>query len=272
MADPRVRPSAVTRPWNSVPGASVLAPVLLIAVLLGGWEAACRVGGVPTYLLPAPSEVALALAADAPTLLGSAWNTLAMAIEALALAAAASLPLALLVALSPTLERAVQPLAVTLQVTPVVAIAPLVIIWAGLDHPGRAITALAAVVAFFPLFSGAVTGLKSADPDLERLFDLYEAGPLQRLLRLRVPAATPYLLEGLKVAAGLSIIGAVVAEFVAGSGGAQGLAWRILEAEHRLRTAQMFAALAALAALGAGLHAVIEAGERAVLRRWRGRT
>ncbi len=252
--------------------ASVLAPALLIAVLLGGWEAACRVWAVPSYLLPAPSDVALALATDAPILLGSAWNTLAMALLALAFAAAASLPLALLVALSPTLERAVRPLAVTLQVTPVVAIAPLVIIWAGLDHPGRAITALAAVVAFFPLFSGAVTGLKSADPDLERLFDLYEARPLQRLFRLRVPAATPYLLEGLKVAAGLSIIGAVVAEFVAGSGGAQGLAWRILEAEHRLRTAQMFAALVALAVLGAGLHSIVEASERAILRRWRGRT
>jgi NitT/TauT family transport system permease protein len=248
-----------------------LAPALLIAALLGGWEAACRVLTVPSYLLPAPSEVAVALATNVESLLGSAWNTLAMALEALAFAAAASLPLALLVALSPTLERAVRPLAVTLQVTPVVAIAPLVIIWAGLDHPDRAITALAAVVAFFPLFSGAVTGLKSADPDLERLFDLYEASALQRLLRLRVPAATPYLLEGLKVAAGLSIIGAVVAEFVAGSGGAQGLAWRILEAEHRLRTAQMFAALVALAILGAGLHAGIEAAERAILRRWRGR-
>jgi NitT/TauT family transport system permease protein len=244
--------------WTSRRLASALAPVLLIAVLLGAWETACRLWDVPRYLLPRPSAVAIALVTDAPSLLASAWNTLAMALCALAFAAAASLPLALL--------------AVTLQVTPVIAIAPLVIIWAGLDHPGRAITALAAVVAFFPLFSGAVTGLKSADPDLERLFDLYEAGPLQRLLRLRAPAATPYLLEGLKVASGLSIIGAVVAEFVAGSGGAQGLAWRILEAEHQLKTAQMFAALAALAVLGAGLHAIIQAGEQAILRRWRGRT
>jgi NitT/TauT family transport system permease protein len=248
------------------------APLLLIVALLVGWQAACRLWNVPTFLLPAPSDVIVALTTNAPSLLESAWNTLAMALEALAFAAAASLPLALLVALSPTLERAVRPLAVTLQVTPVVAIAPLVIIWAGLDHPERAITALAAVVAFFPLFSGAATGLKSADPDLERLFDLYGASPVQRLLRLRAPSATPYVLEGLKVAAGLSIIGAVVAEFVAGSGGAQGLAWRILEAEHQLRTAEMFAALVALAALGAGLHAVIEAGERAILRRWRGRT
>ena len=130
----------------------------------------------------------------------------------------------------------------TLQVTPVVAIAPLVTIWAGLDHAGRAIVALAAVVAFFPLFSGTLTGLKSADPDLERLFDLYGATRVQRLLRLHAPAAAPFILEGLKVAVGLSLIGAVVAEFVAGSGEAQGLAWRVLEAEHQLRTAEMFAA------------------------------
>jgi NitT/TauT family transport system permease protein len=250
---------------------SALAPSLFIALLLGIWEGACRGLAVPSYILPPPSDIAVALVGDAPVLLISAWNTLAMALTALALAAAVALPLALIVALSPVLERAINPLAVTLQVTPVVAIAPLVIIWAGLDHPERAITALAAVVAFFPLFSGAATGLKSADPDLERLFDLYAARPAQRLFRLRLPAAMPYLLEGLKVAAGLSVIGAVVAEFVAGAGGAQGLAWRILEAEHQLKTAQMFAALLVLALLGAGLHAMIQRLERAVLRRWRGR-
>jgi NitT/TauT family transport system permease protein len=127
------------------------------------------------------------------------------------------------------------------------------------------------VVAFFPIFSGAVTGLKATDPDLERLFDLYGASPLQRLVRLRLPSAVPYLLEGHKVAAGLAVIGAVVAEFVAGSGGAQGLAWRILEAGNRLQTAKMFAALVVLGLLGALLHAVLEAAERVGLRWWRGR-
>ncbi|MEO3670049.1 ABC transporter permease subunit, partial [Lactiplantibacillus plantarum] len=175
-------------------------------------------------LLPAPSAIGAALVADAPTLFLSGWNTLSMALSALTLAALVAWPLALVAALSPSLERAVRPLAVTLQVTPVVAIAPLVVIWAGLDHPERAITVLAAIVAFFPLFSGALTGLKSADPDLERLFDLYGATRVQRLVRLRLPAAAPFVLEGVKVATGLSIIGAVVAEFVAGSGAAQGLA------------------------------------------------
>ena len=249
----------------------LLAPVLLVALLLAGWEIGCRVSGVAPYLLPAPSAIGVALAQDWPSLLRSAWNTLAMALIALAVASLLAQGLALTVALSPALERAIRPLAVVLQVTPVVAIAPLVVIWAGLDHPQRAIIALAAVVAFFPIFSGAVTGLKAADRDLERLFDLYGASRLQRLLSLRLPSAVPYLLEGHKVAAGLAVIGAVVAEFVAGSGGAQGLAWRILEAGNRLQTARMFAALAVLGLLGAVLHALLERLERAGLAWWRGR-
>jgi NitT/TauT family transport system permease protein len=250
---------------------SILAPLALIAVLLGAWEIACRAMDVPAYFLPTPSAIAAALASDWVSLAASAWATLGMALLALLAASLVAQAIALAVALSPTAERAVRPLAVVLQVTPVVAIAPLVLIWAGIDHPDRAIVALAAVVAFFPIFSGALTGLKAADRDLERLFDLYGASRLQRLLRLRLPSAVPFLLEGHKVAAGLAVIGAVVAEFVAGSGGAQGLAWRILEAGNRLQTARMFAALVALGLMGAALHAALEAAERAGLKWWRGR-
>lgn len=251
--------------------ADILAPLVLIIALLGAWEAACRILDVPAYFLPTPTAVAASLWADAPTLLASAYNTLAMALAALILASLSALALALLVALSPILERAIKPLAVVLQVTPVVAIAPLVVIWAGIDNPERAIIALAALVAFFPIFSGAITGLKSADPDLERLFDLYGAGRVKRLARLRLPSAVPFLLEGHKVAAGLALIGAVVAEFVAGSGGAQGLAWRILEAGNRLQTARMFAALVVLGLMGALLYAGLARLERSGLRWWRGR-
>jgi NitT/TauT family transport system permease protein len=251
--------------------ADIIAPVALIALLLGGWEAACRILQVPPYLLPAPSAVVLAIAGDAPALLHSAWNTLSMALLALVAASLFACSLALAVALGPIVERAVRPLAVVLQVTPVVAVAPLVVIWAGIDHPERAIVALAAIVAFFPIFSGAVTGLKSADPDLERLFDLYGATRAQRLWRLRLPSALPFLLEGHRVAAGQAVIGAVVAEFVAGSGGAQGLAWRILEAGNRLQTARMFAALLVLGIMGAVLHALLDRAERIGLSWWRGR-
>lgn len=248
----------------------LVAPLALIAALLFGWEVACAALDIPAYRLPPPSAVLEALVERRDVLIGSAWNTLRMALWALGLAAVAAGGLALAVSLSPAAERAVRPIAVALQVTPVVAIAPLVVIWVGLDHAERAVVALAAVVAFFPVFSGVATGLRSADPDLERLFDLYGASRVQRLVRLRAPSAVPFALEGLKVAAGLAVIGAVVAEFVAGSGASQGLAWRILEAGNRLRTAEMFAALVTLAGLGLALNLIASVAERRILFLWKG--
>ena len=250
---------------------AAIAPVALIAAILAVWQLACGLLHTPAYLLPAPAAIAVALVRNVPMLALSAWRTLAMALEALLAAILFASLLALMVSLSRTLDRAVRPLAVALQVTPVVAIAPLFVIWAGVDHPDRAIVALAAIVAFFPIFSGAVRGLTSADPDLERLFDLYGARPLQRLARLRLPSALPFIVEGCKVASGLAIIGAVVAEFVAGSGGAEGLAWRILEAGNRLRTADMFAAILALALMAAVVHLLFQALEKRALTWWRGR-
>lgn len=242
----------------------LVAPFLAAIALLLGWEAACRLLHVPIYFLPPPSAVAASLIERAPVLAGSALQTFLMAAQALLVATLVGGGLALAVSLNRAAEQAVRPLAVALQVTPVIAIAPLVLIWAGLDHPERAVIALAAAVAFFPLFSGVLTGLRSADPDLERLFDLYGASPLQRLLRLRIPSALPFALEGLRVASGLAVIGAVVAEFVSGSGAAQGLAWRLLEAGNRLRTADMLAALACLMAMGLALNALVGLVERRV--------
>ena len=247
------------------------APLALTALLLAVWEIACRALHVPAYFLPPPSKVAEALAANLPTLADAAWRTLSVALAALVIASLAAQALAILIGLHPLLERAVRPLASVIQVTPVIAIAPLVLIWAGIDHPERAIIALAVLVAFFPIFSGAVTGLHAADPDLERLFDLYGASRWQRVTRLRLPSAVPFLLEGHKVGAGLAIIGAVVAEFGAGSGGVRGLAWQILDASNKLQTDRMIAALAVLGVMGVAFHAVLEAVERAGLRWWRGR-
>jgi len=249
----------------------ILSPLILIGALLAIWEIACAVLAVPRYILPPPSAIWSALLEGWPLLLSSAWGTLSTALLALVIASVLACALALAVSFSPLIEDAVRPIAVTLQVTPLVAIAPLVTIWAGIDHPERAVVGLAAVVAFFPIFSGALTGLKAVDPDLSRLFDLYGATPAQRLWRLRLPSSVPSVLEGHKVAAGLAVIGAVVAEFVAGSGGAQGLAWRILEAYNRLQTARVFAALLALALMGVGLHALMEWAERRLLAWWRGR-
>ena len=242
----------------------VLPPLALAILLLLVWEMACRLLQVPVYFLPPPSAVATSLVEGAPVLAGSAIQTFRMAVQALGVAALLGGGAALAVSLHQAAERAVRPLAIALQVTPVVAIAPLVLIWAGLDHPDRAVIALAAAVAFFPLFSGMLTGLRSADPDLERLFDLYGASPLQRLWRLRIPSALPFALEGLRVASGLAVIDAVVAEFVSGSGATQGLAWRLLEAGNRLRTADMLAALVCLMAMGLALNAVVGLAERRI--------
>lgn len=250
---------------------ALLPPLALTAALLLVWEVACRALEVPSYFLPPPSAVALALWRTAPVLAGSAAQTFWMALQALVVSAVLGGGVALVISMHAAAERAVRPLAVALQVTPIIAIAPLALIWAGLDNADRAVVGLAAAVAFFPLFSGVLTGLKSADPDLERLFDLYGATPLQRLIRLRIPSALPFALEGLRVAAGLSIIGAVVAEFVSGSGAAQGLAWRLLEAGNRLRTADLLAALVCLAVMGAALNGVIAAAEAALARRRSGR-
>jgi NitT/TauT family transport system permease protein len=249
----------------------ILAPVVLVLILLAAWEAAVRVMGVPAYFLPPPSGVAVALVENLPSLLSAAWITLSTAVIALVIASLLATGLAVIVGLNPLLEAAVRPLASVLQVTPVVAIAPLVLIWAGIDHPERAIIALAVLVAFFPIFSGAVTGLRASDPDLERLFDLYGAGRWARVMRLRLPSAVPFLLEGHKVGAGLAIIGAVVAEFGAGSGGVRGLAWQILDAGNKLQTARMIAALVVLGVMGVALHALLDLAERAGLSWWRGR-
>lgn len=248
-----------------------LAPIVLIAILLAAWELAVRAMGVPAYFLPPPSGVAVALIENLPSLMAAAWITLSTALIALVIASILAIAVAIIIGLHPVLEAAVRPLASVLQVTPVVAIAPLVLIWAGIDHPERAIIALAVLVAFFPIFSGAVTGLRAADPDLERLFDLYGASRWNRVMRLRLPSSVPFLLEGHKVGAGLAIIGAVVAEFGAGSGGVRGLAWQILDAGNKLQTARMIAALVVLGLMGVVLHGLLDRAERVGLKWWRGR-
>lgn len=250
---------------------AIAAPVVFVGLLLLGWETACRVLEVPSYFLPTPSAIGAALRDNLPLLALSGWNTLATALWALLAASIAASLLALIAGLSDLVEQAIYPVVITLSVTPIIAIAPIVAVWAGLEHPERAVVSLAAVVAFFPIFSGVLTGLKSTDPDLERLFDLYGATRWQKLTRLRLPSAAPLILQGHKVAASLAIVGAVVAEFGAGSGGSQGLAWRILEATNRLQTAKAFAALFVLAVMGAGLYAILQVAERRALVWWRGR-
>lgn len=246
----------------------VLIPVLTGLAALLFWEWSVAAAGVSRLILPAPSDIGAALAADLPSLLGSLWTTLRVTLVAFALAAVSGMALAFLFAQSRTVELALSPYAVVLQVTPLVSIAPLVIVWVGINNAERAIVILAWIAAFFPVLSNMTTGLKSADRNLRDLFALYGASAWDTFWRLRFPAALPYLLPALKISAGLALVGAVVAEFVAGSGGTTGLAWRIVEAGNRLQVPKMFAALLLLAALGVALYFAIALLERALLRRW----
>jgi NitT/TauT family transport system permease protein len=251
--------------------ASFAAPTLFVALLLGVWEAACRLLAVPSYFLPTPSAIAIALVANAPLLFFSAWRTLSTALMAFAITGVLAGLAALGAASSRVAEASFRPIAIALQVTPIIAIAPLFTVWAGIDHPGRAVVALACVAAFFPMYSGALAGLLSADPELERLFDLYGASGWQRLTRLKLPSAVPQALEGFKVGLGLALVGAVIGEMLAGSGSEEGLAWRILEASHRMEIARSFAAVVALALMAGVLHAAFQALERRLIHWWRGR-
>ena len=223
-----------------------------ILVMMGWlvvWELTVRLAKIPAYTLPAPSVVLQTLLLNADSLAGSWWFTLKITFGALLLACAGGVAMAGLFALYAPIEAAFLPLAVVLQVTPVVAIAPLMLIY--IDSTTAALLLCAWIVAFFPILSNTLVGLRSADANLHDLFRLYRASPWQRLRWLLAPSALPYFVSGVKVSAGLSLIGAVTAEMVAGAAGREtGLASRILEASFRTETPKMFAALTLLVITG----------------------
>jgi NitT/TauT family transport system permease protein len=226
------------------------APVLVGVLFLAGWEVLVELRHIPPYVLPGPLLVAETLWRDGPSLLGSLLVTLRITLAALAAAVILGGALAILFAQSRLLEISLFPYAVILQVTPIVAIAPLIIIWLK-DEVFLSLLACAWIVAFFPVVANTTLGLNSADRNLVDLFRLYGASRWQTLRFLRLPSALPYFLAGTRISGGLALIGAVVAEFVAGTGGSEsGLASRILEAGYRLQMPRLFAALLLLAATG----------------------
>ena len=242
-------------------------PALVLLGLLAGWELLVRAAEIPAYTLPAPSLVLQTLVAHFGSLAGSWWVTVKITLGALALACAGGVLIAAAFALSPTLERALFPVAVVLQVTPIVAVAPLILIY--VESTTAALLLCAWIVAFFPILSNTVIGLRAADANLRDLFRLYRATPWQRLRLLRLPAALPYFVAGLKISGGLSLIGAVTAEMVAGAAGREtGLASRILEASFRTETPKMFAALALLVLTGVAIFALFNALSRWLLGPW----
>jgi len=245
----------------------LLAPLVFGLVVLVLWEWAVRHYDVPAYIAPGPVLVLKTLWVDGPSLLGSLWVTLKIAAAALAAAVVGGLALAILMSQSRWIEASLLPYAVVLQVTPIVAIAPLIIIW--VNDVFASLLVCAWIVAFFPIVSNTTLGLNSADRGLVDLFRLYGASRWQTLRFLRLPTALPYFLAGLKISGGLALIGAVVAEFVAGSGGTEsGLAWRILEAGTRLQIPRMFAALVLLSLTGIAIYFVLDRLAYLLLRHW----
>ncbi|MBM1815553.1 ABC transporter permease [Pseudosulfitobacter pseudonitzschiae] len=242
-------------------------PITAIAVALGLWEFLVWYNAVPHYLIPAPSLIAKTLVTDWSSLMQSAMFTVKLTLMALALAIVGGVALGMLFALSRPIEMSLFPFAVILQVTPVVAIAPLILIY--VSNTFVALLICAWIVAFFPILSNTAIGLRSADHNLRDMFRLYQATPWQRLRYLLIPSALPYFMAALKIAGGLALIGAVVAEFVAGTAGQNtGLASRVLESSFRNEIPRMFAALFLVSVLGVGIFLITAWLSRAVLGHW----
>jgi NitT/TauT family transport system permease protein len=250
---------------SSWPG--IIAPVVIGILALTAWELTVRLKGIPHYILPGPILIAQTLWSDWGTLSVSLWITLRITFAALIAAITVGVSLAIIFTQSKWLEKSLFPYAVVLQVTPVVSIAPLIIIWVGDINLSLLICAW--IVAFFPILSNTILGLNSADHNLINLFQLYRASRWQTLRYLRLPAALPYFLGGLKISGGLALIGAVVAEFVAGTGGsASGLAYRILESGYRLQIPRMFAALLMISLSGIAIFFLTSWIAHLALRHW----
>jgi NitT/TauT family transport system permease protein len=242
-------------------------PIIMLSAAVGYWEWAVWYFEVPPYLIPAPSVIGRTLISDGPSLMVSAWFTVKLTLFSLMLAIIGGVILGALFALSRTVEMSFFPFAVILQVTPVVAIAPLILIY--VHSTFAALLICAWIVAFFPILSGTVVGLRSADHNLRDLFTLYRATPMQRLRFLLAPSALPQFMSALKVAGGLALIGAVVAEFVAGAAGQNtGLASRIIESSFRSEIPRMFAALVLVSLLGIAIFLATSWASRRVLGHW----
>ncbi len=237
-------------------------PALVAVVLIALWQGLVVAFEVPVFLVPSPLRVAQVLLTDAALLFGALVTTLKITLLAFACATVLGVLIAFAFVQSRVIETALFPYAVLLQVTPIVAIAPLIIIW--VKDPTASLVICATLVALFPIIANTTLGLRSVNPGLMSYFKLNRATRMQMLARLRIPSALPYFFGGLRISSGLALIGAVVAEFVAGTGGTgTGLAYQILQAGYQLNIPRMFAALLLITLTGVGLFALMS-----VLSRW----
>jgi NitT/TauT family transport system permease protein len=243
----------------ALPGGALLSAVF-------AWEAVVRIYDIQPVILPSPSLIVATLIKDWRTLLGSLEVTLSITFEALAAATIGGFLLALVFAQSRVIERAFFPFAVIMQVTPIISIAPLLLVYL---TSGEAVLVCAFLVAFFPILANTALGLSSVDHNLVDLFQLYRASRWRQLLWLRIPASLPYFLGGLRIGGGLALIGAIVAEIAAGSAGqGAGLAFRIVESGYRLNIPRMFAALLLISVTGIAIFVTLSAFSHLLLHRW----
>jgi NitT/TauT family transport system permease protein len=269
MSRPGTKLVTVTRPAvedRRLGIVRILLPVIVLAAGLLVWEVVVRLNNIPPYVLPSPTAVFKTLIDDWPVLWQSLLTTLLTTVEGFVAAGIGGIGLALLFNQSKWLEYSLFPYAVILQVTPVIAIAPLLLIYLPQQ---TAVVVCAWIVGFFPVLSNTTLGLNSVDRNLAGLFQLYGASRMQTLQLLKLPSALPYTLGGLRIAGGLSLIGAVVAEIAAGSAGAgSGLAYRIAESGYRLNIPRMFAALFLLSVAGIVIYGLLALTSHLILRRW----
>ncbi|RFP62931.1 MAG: ABC transporter permease [Limnothrix sp. CACIAM 69d] len=248
--------------------ADVLAPLGVGLAFLLAWDLFVQITGLPPYLLPRPGLVLQTLFENWNELFSSLMVTLQITVIAFLAAAVSGLGISVLFTVNKWIERSLFPYAVILQTTPLVAIAPLIVIWLK-DNTLGALVLCAWIAAFFPVVANTTLGLNSVDRNLTNLFKLYNTNPWQRLIYLRLPSALPYFLGGLRISGGLSLIGAVVAEFVAGTGGAKsGIAYQILIASYNLQIPKMFAALLLVTGLGILIFVGLSALSDALLKDW----
>ena len=243
-------------------------PIVALIIIFIIWEFLVNLFSIQLYILPAPTDIFLSLNDNLSELLLATLNTLKITLFAFLIATLIAIGLAIIFSLSKILEISLYPITVIFQVTPVVAIAPLIIIWVGLDNAEIAILILSVIVAFFPILANTNLGFRSVDKNLKELFLINRASKWQTLTKLNLPYATPYILTGMKTSIGLALIGTVVAEFVAGTGSSAGLSWIIIESGNRLDIAKLFSALILLVLSGIFLFLLMSTIEYSILRRW----
>jgi NitT/TauT family transport system permease protein len=245
----------------------MLPPLMLFVIFIGGWELINRMFGIPPYLLPKPTDIVQASVDNFHNLLLSATTTFTEAVLGFALSIVFGVSGAILLATSKIVEKSVYPYAIILQTIPIVAIAPIIVIWFGAGT--KAIVLIAFLIGFFPMLSNTLIGLNSTDHNMKNLFYLYHSSRMQTMWRLRLPAALPYIMAGLKISCTLAVIGAIVGEYIAGIGGGQGgLGYAITYAAAQLKTPYLFACGLSASVLGIGFFLIVNAFSKWMLSSW----